>query len=83
MCSISAYVNKQARHRAGRSLRSMPALRALVAASLLREQRYGIRTVTPAVHACHVSRPSVAAALAILQAEDVELANRVLRGRAP
>ena len=81
MCPISRFVNKQAHYRAGRPPSCNPALRALIAARLLQEGKFGIATVTAAACSTGSSRTAVKDALTVLKAEDDELVARVLKGR--
>ena len=63
MCNITQYVSSRVRYRAGHPPQPNPTLRAVIAADLLREGKYGIATVTAAAVATGVARPLVHAAL--------------------
>jgi hypothetical protein len=83
MCVITRFLSSSARYRAGRPPKSTPALRAFIAAELLRKGDYDITTVTAATVATGASRPSIDAATVLLQAGDEKLITDVLAGRAP
>jgi hypothetical protein len=83
MCPISKYVNSRARHCAGRPPKPNHALRAFIAAKLLREGWFGIKTITATSLLSGISRPSIQAAVLLLQCGDDALVTDVLNGRQP
>ena len=83
MCAISNYVNIQACHSSGRAPKPNKALRAFIAANLLLDGAFGIRTVTAASISTGVPRSSVKAAQIILQSGDSKLVSDVLNGYRP
>ena len=83
MCPISKYVNSRARHCAGRLPKPNHALQAFIAAQLLREGAFGIKTITATSLISGISRPSIQAAVLLLQNGDDALVTDVLNGRRP
>src|SRR6516225_10794850 len=81
MCPISKYVNSRARHCAGRLPKPNHALQAFIAAQLLREGWFGIKTITATSLISGISRPSVQAAVLLLQYGDDALITDILNGR--
>ena len=83
MCPISKYVNSRARHCAGRLPKPNHTLQAFIAAQLLREGAFGIKTITATSLISGISRPSIQAAVLLLQNGDDDLVTDVLNGRRP
>jgi len=83
MCPISKYVNSRARHCAGRLPKPNHALQAFIAAQLLREGAFGIKTITATSLISGISRPSIQAAVLLLQNGDDALVTDVLNRRRP
>ena len=81
MCAITRFVSSSAHYRAGRPPKPNHTLRAFIAADLLRNGTYGVTTVTAAAYAAGAPRPSVQAALTLLQSGDEKLIVDVLKGR--
>ena len=83
MCPISKYVNSRARHCAGRLPKPNHALQAFIAAQLLREGAFAIKTITATSLISGISRPSIQAAVLLLQNCDDAQVTDVLNGRRP
>ena len=81
MCPISKYVNSCARHCARRPPKPNHALRAFIAAQLLREGWFGIKTIAATSLISGISRPSVQAAVLPLQYGDDALITNILNKR--